>query len=139
MTGPVLLDTNVVSELVKLRPDPNVSAFVAAQTDPFLSVISLHELTWGAERASDPARKAKLLAWISSIRARFVGRLVDIDADIAEHGGRLRAAASAQGHVIDAIDALIAASALARGAPVVTRNAKDFEPLGVTVVDPWSG
>jgi predicted nucleic acid-binding protein len=137
-TQAVLLDTNVLSELVKPQPDARVSAFVAAQTDPFVSVITLHELTWGAERAPNRARRAKLLAWIASVRAHFAGRLVDVDAETAEHGGRLRAAAAAQGCVVDAIDSLIAASALSRGAVVATRNVKDFEPLGVTVIDPWN-
>lgn len=139
MTSAVLFDTNVLSELVKPRPDVRVSTFVAAQANPFISVITLHELTWGAERAPDPARRAKLIAWIAAIRARFAGRLVDVDADTSEHSGRLRAAAAAQGYAVEAIDAMIAACALARGALVATRNVKDFEPLGVAVVDPWSG
>jgi predicted nucleic acid-binding protein len=138
-TSATLLDTNVLSELVKPVPNPNVSAFVAAQTDPLISVLTLHELTWGAERAPDPARRAKLIAWLAALRAQFAGRLVDVDVDVAEHRGRLRAAAAAQGHPVEAIDALIAASALARGAVVATRNVKDFVPLGVSVVDPWAG
>jgi predicted nucleic acid-binding protein len=133
----VLLDTNVLSELVKPRPDAAVMAFVAAQSDPVLSVISLHELTYGAERAPDAARRARLLVWIASVRSRFAGRLVNIDADIAEQGGRLRALAAANGHAVEALDALIAASALARAASVATRNVRDFAPLGIETVNPW--
>lgn len=133
----VLLDTNVILELVKPRPDPNVAAFVASQADPLLSVITLHELTYGAERATDPARRARLRAWIRSIRAQFSGRLLDVTAEIAERSGQLRAAAAAHGYSIEAIDALIAASAIAFAAHVATRNTGDFEPLGVGTINPW--
>lgn len=138
MTEPVLLDTNVLAELVKPKPDERVAAFVAGLSEPLLSVITLHELTRGAERAHDPARRAKLIAWIAAVRGRFAGRIVEVDADIAEHGGRLRAAASQLGHTVDAIDALIAASALSRGARLATRNVSDFEPLGAQPVNPWA-
>lgn len=132
----VLFDTNVVSELVRPKPDANVMAFVRRQQDPFISVVTLHELTYGAERAP-PARRAKLLAWISALRSQFAGRIVTVDADIAAEAGRLRAAAEAQGRPTEAIDALIAACATARGAAVATRNASDFSPMGVPVIDPW--
>ena len=133
----VLLDTNVLSELVRPKPDAKVVSFVRAQTDPYISALTLHELTYGAERAPQPARRAKLIAWVSSLRAQFAGRIVPVAEDIAAEAGRLRDAAESQGRPTDAIDALIAASALARGATVATRNTRDFEPLGVPVIDPW--
>ncbi len=134
----VLLDTNVLSELVRPKPDANVSAFISAQTDPYISVLTLHELTYGAERASSPARRAKLIAWISALSRQFEGRIVPVNEVIALDAGRLRAAAGSQGQPTEAIDALIAASALARGASVATRNGRHFEPLGVNVIDPWA-
>lgn len=133
----VLLDTNVLSELIRPKPEPKVAAFVRAQTDPYISVVTLHELTYGAERAP-AARRAKLTGWIASIRAQFAGRVLTITEDIATEAGRLRALAEAQGRPTEAIDALIAASALARGAAVATRDTGDFAPLGVTVIDPWA-
>lgn len=133
----VLFDTNVVSELVRARPDPNVVAFVRAQSAPFISVVTVHELTYGAERAP-PARRAKLLAWIAALRSQFAGRIVAIGEDVAAEAGRLRAAAEAQGRPTEAIDALIAACAAAQGAAVATRNTSDFEPMGVPVVNPWT-
>lgn len=132
----VLFDTNVVSELVRPRPDPGVVAFVRAQSDPLISVVTVHELTYGAERAP-PARRAKLLASIAALRSQFAGRIVAVNEDIAAEAGRLRAAAEAQGRPSEAIDALIAACAAAHGATVATRNASDFEPMGVPVVNPW--
>jgi hypothetical protein len=132
----VLFDTNVVSELVRPRPDAAVAAFVRAQNDPLISVITVHELTYGAERAP-PARRAKLLAWIAALRSQFAGRIVAVGEDIAAEAGRLRAAAEAQGRPTEAIDALIAACAAAHGAAVATRNTADFEPMGVPVLNPW--
>ncbi len=134
----VILDTNVLSELVRPRPDPKVQAFVRAQTDPLISALTIHELVFGAERANDPARRAKLIAWVAAIQSQFAGRVVDIDANVAEQAGRLRANAASQGTNIDPIDALIAACAIARGAAVATRNVRGFAPLGVSVVDPWT-
>ena len=133
----VLLDTNVLSELVRARPEPQVVAFVRAQSDPLISALTIHEITYGAERAPDPARRAKLVAWVAQIRRQFTGRIVEIDADIAEQAGRLRAAAAAQGASTDPIDALIAACAVARAASVATRNTRDFEVYGVRLINPW--
>jgi predicted nucleic acid-binding protein len=132
------LDTNVLSELVRPRPEPNVQAFVRAQTDPIVSALTIHELVFGAERANDPLRRTRLLSWIAGIRSQFAGRIVDIDADVAEQAGRLRAGAASLGANADPIDALIAACATTRGAVIATRNVRDFAPLGVSVVDPWA-
>jgi hypothetical protein len=134
----VLLDTNVLSELVRPRPDGRVEAFVKAQTDPIISVLTIHEIAYGAERAPHPARRAKLIAWVAAIQSRFVGRVITIDAAIAEQAGRLRAAAEAQGTVADPIDSLIAACALSQGADIATRNVRDFAAFGIGVVDPWA-
>lgn len=135
----VLLDTNVLSELVRPQPDPRVAAFVAEQRAPLVSVLTLHELVYGAARIGDLDRRERLMAWVEAVRHRFAGRVVDVDADVADVAGRLRAAASSGGRPTDAVDALIAASALVRGAAVATRNVRDFEPLGVDVVDPRGG
>ena len=134
----ILLDTNVLSELVRPRPEPRVCKFVAAQADPLISALTIHELSFGAERAPDPAKRSKLIAWLAGMRTQFAASTIAVDADIAEHAGRLRAAAEAQGFVVKPIDALIAASAAARGATIATRNIRDFAPLGVPTVDPWA-
>ncbi len=136
MSG-MLLDTNVLSELVRPKPDARVQAFVRAQTAPLISALTIHEMVFGAERAGDPARRVKLIAWIASIQHQFSGRIVDIDANVAEQAGRLRANAESQGANTDPIDALIAACAMSRSAAVATRNVRDFAPLGVRAVDPW--
>src|SRR5271165_3010597 len=99
----MLLDTNVLSELVRPKPEPHVRAFVRAQTDPLISALTIHEIVFGAERASDPTRRAKLIAWVAAIQSQFAGRIVDIDAIIAERAGRIRANAAAQGANTDPI------------------------------------
>lgn len=134
----ILFDTNVLSELVRPKPAPKVQAFVRAQTDPLISALSIHELVFGAERAKEQARRTKLLSWIAGIRSQFAGRIVDVDADIAEHAGRLRAGATSQGANTDLMDALIAACATAKGAAIATRNIRDFAPLGVKMINPWA-
>ena len=133
----ILLDTNVLSELVRPKPEAKIQAFIRAQTDPIISALTIHELVFGAERASDPARRTKLLSWITGIRSQFAGRIVDVDAAIAEQAGRLRAGAANQGANTDPMDALIAACAASKGATIATRNVRDFAPLGVTIIDPW--
>ena len=134
----ILFDTNVVSELVRPRPAPRIQAFVRAKADPLISVLTIHEIAYGADRAPDPMRRAKLVAWVASIQGQFAGRIVEIDAGIAEQAGRLRAAAAAQGTPADPIDALIAACALTRGAAIATRNVRDFAAFGVSIIDPWT-
>lgn len=133
----VLLDTNVLSELVRPRPEARVEAFVKAQMDPIISVLTIHEISYGAERAPDPARRVKLVAWVAAIQSRFAGRIIAIDAAIAEQAGRLRAAAEARGAAADPIDSLIAACALSQGAHIATRNVRHFTAFGVGLIDPW--
>ena len=134
----VLLDTNVLSELVRERPEPCVVDFVRSQPSALLSVLTLHELAYGAARVEQPARRTALEGWVAGIRREFASSVVDVDAAIAERAGRVRAEADRRGRRADVLDVLIAATALERGALVATRNVRDFEPLGVEVVDPWS-
>lgn len=134
----MLLDTNVLSELVRRKPDPKVQAFVRAQTDPVISALTIHEIVFGAEHASDLARRTKLVAWAAALQSQFAGRIVDIDANVAAQAGRIRAGAARQGAAADPIDALIASCAIVAGATVATRNARDFAAFGVSLVDPWT-
>jgi len=134
----LLLDTNVVSELVRPRPEPKIVAFVASQAAPLLSSLTIFEIVYGAERARDASRRIKLLSWAVAIQAEFAGRIVDVDPAVAERAGRLRAYADANGSPTQPTDALIAACALTRGATVATRNVRDFAAFGVAVINPWT-
>lgn len=135
-----LLDTNVVSELRKIRhgkADRHVAAWAERvdAADLYLSVITLQELEIGvllAERR-DPAQGALLRLWLNQhVLPAFDGRILAVDAAVAQRSARL--------HVPDprpVRDGLIAATALVHGLSVVTRNVADFEVAGLTLVNPW--
>jgi hypothetical protein len=103
-----------------------------------LSVVTLHEIAYGAERAPDPVRRARLTAWLGQLSRKFADRIIAVDAGIAERAGRLRAAADALGRPADPLDALIAATALERNLKLATRDVADFRDLGPELHDPWA-
>jgi toxin FitB len=133
----VLLDTNVISEVMKPRPDPRVRQFLRDASDPWLCTITLHELVFGAERSPDPVRRAKLLEWIARMTGEFAVRTIVVDNEVAERSGRLRALAAAQGRTTSVVDAVIAAAGQIRGLTIATRNIRDFRAFGVALLDPW--
>ena len=133
----VLLDTNVLSELVRQRPEPRVVAYVRSQPNALVSVLALHELAYIAARVDDEARRTALEGWLAGIRGRFAASVVAVDAAIAERAGRIRAEADRRGRGCDVLDVLIASTALERDALVATRNVRHFELLDVDAVDPW--
>jgi predicted nucleic acid-binding protein len=131
-----LLDTNVISETRRTRPDSGVTAFLAA-ADPaglFLSVLTLGELRKGvaARRRTDPVAADQLGAWVDTIETTFADRVLPIGAATARIWGEL-----SSGRSLPVIDTLIAATAIQHGVTLVTRNADDFESTGVPFVDPW--
>ena len=141
MTG-FLLDTNVVSELMKPRPNRRVIAWVdaTAETLLHLSVITIGEVRKGIDllRDHDPKRAA-LQSWLDrDVRIRFAGRLLAFDDGVAERWGQLEALARKRRLTLPTIDALLAATALHHGLTFVTRNTADIAPTGVPVFDPWS-
>lgn len=138
MTG-FLLDTNVVSETAKPAPDPRVAAFLRDRTDLWLSVVVLHELDYGVRLLPPGARRDVLSAKLVELAARHGTRILPVGRDEANCAARLRARARAAGRTIDAADALIAGTAQARDLALATRNVRNFEDLGVDVVNPWSG
>ena len=137
-----LLDTNVVSELRKIRlgkANRQVAKWADSvdATELFLSVITIQELDMGillVERR-DPTQGAIFRAWLNDhVLPAFSGRVLPIDIAVAQRSARL--------HVPDprpVRDALIAATALVHGMTVVTRNVADFEPTGVLILNPWVG
>ncbi len=132
-----LLDTNVVSEMVRARPNPVVKRWFEAVPDSalHLSVLSIGEIRKGVETLDDPVRREKLRVWLEQeLPAWFENRLLPLDAAVADRWGRLMAEANRS---VPAIDSLLAATALTHGLRMVTRNAGDFRFPGVEVVDPW--
>lgn len=133
-----LIDTNVLSELRRRVPDANVARWLTERpaTTLYLSVLTLGELRKGIEALPESARKRDLLDWLEvELPTFFAGRILPIDAPVADRWGRLVAAA---GRPLPAIDGLLAATALTHGMVLVTRNLKDFQCEGLMVIDPWS-
>ena len=131
-----LLDTVVISELRKKKPNVGVLRWVSKQRDDelYLSVVTLGEIERGIEkqRKADPEFANTSTAWLENLTYLYADRILPITSAIARHWGRLSAHL---GH--DGADLLIAASALAHGLTVVTRNTSHFEPARVTVINPF--
>ena len=132
-----LLDTNVLSELIRPKPAANVESFALDERDLWLSVASIQELTYGAELVADATKRARLLNWISTIEEQFKYKLIAIDAVVAHQAARLRASVQSQGRTCGVMDAMIGACALSRGLTLATRNTKDFLLFGIPLFDPW--
>ena len=138
MSG-VLLDTNVISEIARPKPNKGVIAFLSRQQSPHVSIITIHELTFGIERLeAGSARQSMLRSLIDEFLATFASNILPVTDPIARSAGVLRAAAQKAGHIAGLADALIAATALVHGLAIATRNVGDFERLGVPTVDPWN-
>ncbi len=134
----VVLDTNVISELVRLKPEPKVLAFLGSCEEPIVSAIVFHEIAYGIERLRDAAKRMQLELFLTGVKEMYQGRVVEVDFVLAELAGRLRARASRSGWVLSQFDSLIAATAIEKGARLATRNVVDFERLHIPLVDPWS-
>ena len=135
-----LLDTNVVSEWTKPRPNPGVIEWLSqvAEDDVFLSVVTFAELRHGIERLPAGRRRRQLDKWLrGEFALRFEGRIVLIDGAIADEWGRLVARQEARGRPIAAMDGLIAATAQVHALTLVTRNAADFQVSVKAVLNPW--
>ena len=134
-----LIDTNVLSELRRKKPDPKVVNWLSQRppSQLYVSVLTLGEIRKGIEQLgmTDVTRKAALLDWLEMELPRYFGqRLLGIDANVAETWGKLVAKA---GRPLPAIDSLLAATAITHQLVVVTRNTKDFSDMEVDVLDPW--
>ena len=135
-----LLDTNVISELVKPRPEENVTAWLEGTDESLLhlSVLTLGEIRRGIAALSQSRRRATLEAWLDKdLRARFEERILDIDQEVADRWGLLTAAARNSGIVLPVIDGLLAATALEHNLTLVTRDTGQIPSMGVAVFNPW--
>ena len=136
-----LLDTNVVSEWVKARPDPGVIRWLQEVDEDrvFIATVTLAELRYGIERLASGRRRQHLEEWlISELRPRFSGRILALDEAVADAWGELAARRDKKGRRVSPIDGFIAATATVHNLIVITRNISDFEDLGVDIFDPWS-
>ena len=137
-----LLDTNVVSEWVKPRPNRGLVAWLAEVDEDrvFLSVVTLAELRHGIQRMADGHRRRRIDMWLrEEIPLRFEGRLLPVDTAVADRWGEVVAHCEATGRPIGVMDAFIAATAIVHGLKLVTRNEMDFRSAVNEVVNPWTG
>jgi hypothetical protein len=135
-----LLDTNVVSEWVKPQPNAGLMHWTDSvdEDNVFLSVITLTELRYGIDRMASGKRRRRLEAWLhSELPIRFEGRILSVDASVADACGRIFRRAEVLGRPIEAMDAFLAATAQIHELTLVTRNVSDF-PLLKTVLNPWT-
>ena len=135
-----LLDTNIISELVKPKPEANVTEWVENTDESllYLSVLTLGEIRRGIAALPQSRRRATLEAWLDKdLRARFDGRILVIDQEVADRWGLLTAAARNSGIVLPVIDGLLAATALEHNLTLVTRDSGQIPSMGVAVFNPW--
>jgi toxin FitB len=137
-----LIDTNVVSEWLRPQPDPSVMTWTQAHADDalFLSAVSLAEIWQGIEGRPVGARRQHLAEHVLHLMdTKFADKVLPFDAAAAIAFSRLVVERRRAGHPIGFADAQIAATAKSRGLVLVTRNGRDFEGVGVTILDPWAG
>jgi toxin FitB len=136
-----LLDTNVVSEWVKPLPNPGVIAWTADVDEDrvFLSVVTLAEVRYGIERMPPGSRHKRLAEWLEQeLPLRFEGRIIGIDATIADACGKVVARGEDRGKRMEVMDAFIAATAEVHQFTIVTRNTSDFEAVKLNILNPWT-
>jgi len=135
-----LLDTNVLSEPLRKKPDAAVLRWLheVDEDETHISVVTLSELRDGIDRMPAGAQRRRLDDWLSlQVPQRFDGRIVEIGPDLALECGRMMARQYKLGRQPDAMDAFIAATAMREDFTLVTRNVADFEGLGVAILNPW--
>jgi predicted nucleic acid-binding protein len=133
-----LVDTNVLSEPAKPKPDAGVMAWLREnERDLYVSTITIGELRRGIERLPEGARKTKLRHWLQSLCDCMQGRVLSFSTSSAHVWGQLKAKWDAAGLVIPTLDSQIAAIAQRHGLVVITRNTRDFVKTGVKVANPF--
>jgi len=135
-----LLDTCVISELVKPKPNTNVVEWVEKcdEDSVFISVLTLGEIQKGISKLADEHKRNGIQRWLDTeLRERFSDRILPISEDIALTWGMTEGEAEAKGSPIPAIDGLIGATAIAHNLTVVTRNVNDIAATGARVLNVW--
>lgn len=135
-----LLDTCLVSELVRKEPNPEVASWLDERDEQtlYLSVLTIGELQKGVSKLPGGRRKQDLQAWIEhDLAERFSGRILGVDTETALTWGRLQGEAEQRGEKLPVMDSLIAATAITHRLLVVTRNSRDLERCQARVVNPW--
>ncbi|MCV2219353.1 type II toxin-antitoxin system VapC family toxin [Thauera sp. Sel9] len=136
----IVLDTNVLSEILRPAPAARPMAWLGAQPRSalFTTTVTRGELLYGVKLLPDGQRKVRLQAAVMDIFAiDLLGQVLSFDTDAADAYADIAASRKAAGKPISQFDAMIAAIAKSRGASVATRNVKDFSDCGIELIDPW--
>lgn len=135
-----LLDTCVISEMVKQNPSRKVVDWITNEDENsfFLSVLTFGELHKGIEKLDESIRKEALHNWVENdLKERFANRTINIDLQVALLWGKVQGIAEKSGRTMPAIDSLIAATGITHHLTVATRNIADMEASGVSLFNPW--
>ena len=135
-----LLDTNVISETVRPKPEPRILDWLEHQSpeELYLSAMTISELMRGAYKVKEKARRDRLTTWIEEdLRRQFETRLLPFNDSSARIWGELMGNGDRTGKTPSAFDAQIAAIAINRGLVLVTRNVKNFERFDLEILNPW--
>jgi len=135
-----LLDTCLISELVKKSPNASVLGWLDKQDEDqlYLSALTIGELQKGISKLADARKKEELQIWLSSdLVSRFERRILNIDPEVAIRWGELIGEAESRGKRLPVIDSLIATTSAVHNLAVVTRNTEDLEKYAVRVLNPW--
>jgi len=136
-----LLDTNILSELRRPKPERKIVAFVAGQPleSLFVSAVTFAEIRFGIERLDDPARRAELNDWLAHrVRPMFESRDLAISEDVMLKWRILLDEGRKRGHTFSQPDLIIAATALHHGLTIVSRDTAEYVQAGVPVLNPWT-
>jgi len=135
-----LLDTCVISEIIRPRPSKKVTKWIKKEDESnfFISVLTIGELHKGIEKLAESKRKEKLHNWVENdLKERFWNRIIDIDIQVAMIWGKIQGMTERIGKPMPAIDSLIAATGITHHLTVVTRNTSDMRESGVVLLNPW--
>ena len=135
-----LLDTCVVSEMIKNQPNQSVLKWIQSQDEKklYLSVLTIAEIQKGIEKTLNDTRKKRLKLWLEDdLKKRFEGRIIPIDLNIAIKWGEIQGVTELNGKPMPAIDGLIAVSGLVCNCIVVTRNTADMKNSSAVLFNPW--
>jgi len=135
-----LLDTCVISEIIKLQPDESVVRWINSQNeeDIYLSVLTIAEIQKGIIKLPDSRKKENLQKWLDNdLNQRFLGKILGINYEIAYLWGKMQGKAEQQGRKMSVIDGLIATTGIVNDCVVVTRNVSDMELSGCKIINPW--
>ena len=135
-----LLDTCVISEVIKREPNKNVISWLQAQDEAnlFLSLLTFGEIQKGIQKDPDQNRKKRLTIWVEEdLKKRFENRIIPIDLKVVTNWGSLQGLAELAGKTMPTLDGLIAVSALTYHCTVATRNTSDMEQSTAELFNPW--